>query len=188
MRSWWWVKEKKKQMALLLIIATMILQFQMKGCVGCVESERMGLLQLKSYLSSLPGFGEGSILNSWSDDDPKSDCCNWGGVKCSDAIGGHIVDLSLNYLTYSWSFDQAWGLNLSLLHSFPQLKTFDFSDNWFTHLFDPIHALKDMPKLQELDLSGNEFTDLDSLGYSKLCGLRNLPRAGFKEECFDKYA
>uniref|UniRef100_A0A1J3J8E8 Uncharacterized protein n=1 Tax=Noccaea caerulescens TaxID=107243 RepID=A0A1J3J8E8_NOCCA len=55
MRSGWWVKEKKKkkQMALVLIIVTMILQFQMKGCVGCVETERMGLLQLKSYLSLL---------------------------------------------------------------------------------------------------------------------------------------
>uniref|UniRef100_A0A1J3G698 Leucine-rich repeat-containing N-terminal plant-type domain-containing protein n=1 Tax=Noccaea caerulescens TaxID=107243 RepID=A0A1J3G698_NOCCA len=68
----------------------------MKGCVGCVESERMGLLQLKSYLNSLLSPKEDeSILDSWSDENPKSDCCNWERVNCSDSIGGDRSKFSL---------------------------------------------------------------------------------------------
>ncbi|CAA7024366.1 unnamed protein product [Microthlaspi erraticum] len=159
MRSWWWVKEKKKQMALVFITVMMILQFQMKGCVGCVETERMGLLQLKSYLNSFSSYKDENILKSWIDDDPTSDCCNWESIKCSDAIGGHIVDLSLSLLT-SLSLDQTCGLNLSLLHTFPQLKTLDLSLNDFSHLFDPIHGYKSFQRLQNLeflDLSYNKF-------------------------------
>ncbi|CAA7013797.1 unnamed protein product [Microthlaspi erraticum] len=144
-------------MALVLIVVAMILQFQMKGCVGCVESERMGLLELKSYLNSLDGLGEGSILESWSDDDPKSDCCKWERVTCSDAIGGHIVNLSLNALMF---MDPPRGLNISLLHSFPQLKTFAFADNKFDRLFDPIYGYKSFQRLENLetlDFSGNYF-------------------------------
>ncbi|CAA7013799.1 unnamed protein product [Microthlaspi erraticum] len=182
MRSWWWVKEKKKHMDLLITVA-MILQFQMKGCVGCVETERMGLLQLKSYSSSLPGFGEGegSNLNSWSDDDgPNSDCCNWEGVKCSDATGGHIVDLSLDSIFDYLELDQTdRGLNISLLHSFPQLKTLVLNNNCFSHLFDPIHGYKSFERLENLeslDLSSNRFNSsvLPFLSAAKSLRILNL--------------
>lgn len=130
-------------MALVVIIVTIILQFQSKGCLGCLYYERMGLLQLKSYLNSLLSPKEESILKSWRHDDLKTDCCHWERVKCSDSIGGHIVHLSLNQImpsTEDWVAPRP--LNLSLLHSFPQLKSLDFSWNWFNHLFDPIHGTK----------------------------------------------
>lgn len=144
-RSWWWDKEKK-MMALVFITITMMLQFQIKACV---ETERMGLLQLKSYFENLiinageedegtPIYPEEeSILKSWSH--RKSDCCRWDGVKCSDAIGGgHIVVLSLNEIMPYTDLDRP--LNLSLLHSFPQLQTLEFSRNGFSYLFDLIHG------------------------------------------------
>ncbi|KFK22696.1 hypothetical protein AALP_AAs73849U000100, partial [Arabis alpina] len=156
--SWWWVKEKK-HMALVFIAITMMLQLQIKGCVGCLETERIGLLQLKSYLNSLiPSPHEGSVLETWSDDDPESHCCLWERVKCSDAIGGHIVDLSLFGILPFEDLDVPPSLNLSLLHSFPQLKTLDFSDNGISHLFDPIHGYKSFQRLENLrtlDLSYN---------------------------------
>ncbi|KAL1202027.1 Receptor-like protein 1 [Cardamine amara subsp. amara] len=155
-RSWWWVTEKKR-MTLVFITITMILQFQMKGCVGCLETERMGLLQLKSYLNSLlPSPDEESILKSWSHNDPSSDCCHWERVNCStDALGGQIIHLSLNQLKIQ-------SLNLSLLHIFPQLETLNFSSNGCNQLFDPIHGYKSFQRLEKLrilDFSGNRLND-----------------------------
>ncbi|KFK43038.1 hypothetical protein AALP_AA1G070600 [Arabis alpina] len=159
-RSWWWIKEKK-HMALLFITITMILLLHIKGCVGCLESEKMGLLQLKSYLKNLihaenmrSDFSpqEETILNSWSDDGSNSDCCLWERVKCSDAIGGYVVHLSLYEimpLEYLY-WDAPRSLNLSLLHSFPQLKTFDFASNQVKHLFDPIHGYNSFQRLEKL--------------------------------------
>ncbi|CAH8361599.1 unnamed protein product [Eruca vesicaria subsp. sativa] len=77
-----------------------MLQLQLKGCVGCLETERMGLLQLKSYLKNGFEVEEESMMKSWSHDDPSSDCCLWKRVKCSDSIGGHVVHLSLDELSY----------------------------------------------------------------------------------------
>ncbi|CAL9214020.1 unnamed protein product [Arabidopsis halleri] len=158
-------------MALLFITITMNFQLQTKGCVGCVETERMGLLQLKSYLNSLL-IPKGEIfLKSWSHDDRSGDCCHWERVKCSDAsLGGNIVHLSLNLL-------QIQSLNLSLLHSFPQLETLDFSSNWCNHLFDPIHGYKSLERLEKLrtlDFSGNRFNNSALPFLSAAMSLRTL--------------
>ncbi|KFK23834.1 hypothetical protein AALP_AAs50029U000100 [Arabis alpina] len=81
-----------------------------------------------------------------------SDCCLWERVKCSDAIGGHVVDLSLNeVIPYDVLLgDATVSLNLSLLHSFPQLKTLDFSWNGFNHFFDHINGYKSFQRLENL--------------------------------------
>ncbi|CAH2038670.1 unnamed protein product [Thlaspi arvense] len=131
-----WVKEKK-QMALVFITITMMLQFHMKRCVGCLETERMGLLQLKTYLKNLDEEGT-SILNSWT---RNGDCCSWERVKCSGDIGGHVVDLSLGRLIPVAFESQTRSLNLSLLHSFPQLQSLNLSWNWFTGLSDHVHGM-----------------------------------------------
>jgi len=117
----------------------MIIQFQMKGCVSCVETERMGLLQLKSYLKNLVDAEEEeeeglSILKSWTHHE--GDCCRWERVKCSDAINGHVTGLSLDRLVPVAFESQTRSLNLSLLHSFPQLQSLNLSWNWFTNLSD----------------------------------------------------
>lgn len=135
-RCWWF-----KQRALVLITITMILQFQMKGCECCVETERMGLLQLKLYLQNLTDAEEGeenSILESWTRNG--GDCCRWERVKCSDAFSGHVVDLSLGRLIPVAFETQTRSLNLSLLHSFPQLQSLNLSWNWFTGLSDHVHG------------------------------------------------
>uniref|UniRef100_A0A0D3BIA5 Leucine-rich repeat-containing N-terminal plant-type domain-containing protein n=1 Tax=Brassica oleracea var. oleracea TaxID=109376 RepID=A0A0D3BIA5_BRAOL len=160
-RYWWWVKKKKQMALVLFMIVTLMLQLQMKGCVGCLETERMGLLQLKN------GFKveEESMLKSWSHDDPSSDCCHWKRVKCSDATtGGHVVHLSLDELIPASYELENQSPNLSLFHSFPRLQNLKLSFNKFSDLFDPINVLTGMPMLQELDLSNNGFTDFDKLG------------------------
>ena len=164
-RYWWWVKEKKQMALVLFMIVTLMLQLQMKGCVGCLETERMGLLQLKSYLKNGFEVEKESMMKSWSHDDPSSDCCHWERVKCSDATGGHVVHLSLNDLILasyalknqslnlslmtSYSLNdlilasyalENQSLNLSLLHSFPRLQSLDLSFGKFSDLFDPING------------------------------------------------
>ncbi|CAN8272651.1 unnamed protein product [Cochlearia groenlandica] len=151
--------------SLYLFVMMLITISMMKGCVGCVESERVGLLQLKSYLNSLiPNSQEANILKSWTlGDDIKSDCCLWESVNCShEAIGGHVVRLELRSVMPYSDKDPPRSLNLSLLHSLPQLEDFGFSWNWFTHLFDPIYgytSLGRLEKLRTLDLSGNHFNN-----------------------------
>ncbi|KAG2260178.1 hypothetical protein Bca52824_079472 [Brassica carinata] len=128
-------------MALVLfMIVTLMLQLQMKGCVGCLKTERMGLLQLKSYLKNGFKVEEEGMMKSWSHDDPSSDCCHWERVKCSDATGGHLVYLSLIGLTPANYELESQSLNLSLLHSFPRLQSLDLSFNKFSDLFDPING------------------------------------------------
>ncbi|XP_033136751.1 receptor-like protein 1 isoform X2 [Brassica rapa] len=156
-RRWSWVKEKK-QVAFVFITMTMMLQFQMKGTVGCLETERIGLLQLKSYLKNLLDEGEeDSILKSWT---RNGDCCIWERVKCSDAIGGHVVDLSLGRLIPVAFESETRSLNLSLFHSFPQLQSLNLSWNWFTGLSDHVHGYKSFGRLEKLitiDFSHNMF-------------------------------
>ncbi|KAL1190955.1 Receptor-like protein 1 [Cardamine amara subsp. amara] len=170
-----------KHTALLFIIMMML----MKGCAGCVETERMGLLQLKSHLKNLYNVTEESFLDSWSHNDSKSDCCLWERVKCSDTIGGHIVYLTLEYIMprpFNLTLDDTgkdsyWDvprpLNLSLFHSFPQLKTLDLSRNYFTDLFDPIHGVVFPSSLLVLNLRRNQLS-LTHEGYSEICRLRHL--------------
>ena len=127
-------------MALVLfMIVSLMLQLQMKGCVGCLETERMGLLQLKSYLKNDFEVEEESMMKSWSHEDPSSDCCQWERVKCSDATGGHVVHLSLDSLERNYELKDH-SLNLSLFHSFPRLLSLDFSFSRFSDLFDPING------------------------------------------------
>ena len=100
-RRWWWI----------FIQTTMMLQFQMKGSEGCLETERAGLLQLQSYLKNLLDEGEeDSILKSWT---RNGDCCIWERVKCNDANGGHVVDLSLARLIPVAFESETRALNLS---------------------------------------------------------------------------
>ncbi|XP_013599804.1 PREDICTED: probable LRR receptor-like serine/threonine-protein kinase At4g36180 isoform X2 [Brassica oleracea var. oleracea] len=174
-RYWWWVKEKKQMALVLFMIVTLMLQLQMKGCVGCLETERTGLLQLKSYLKNGFEVEEESMMKSWSHDDPSSDCCHWERVKCSDATGGHVVHLSLKDLILASYALENQSLNLSLLHSFPRLQSLDLSFNKFSDLFDPINGAVLPSSLHVLDLAENQ---LSSSPKANLSRLRTLDLSG----------
>jgi len=50
---------------------------------GCLENERIGLLQIKSYILSLGREEWNELeLDSWVE--KSSDCCVWNRVKCSN--------------------------------------------------------------------------------------------------------
>ncbi|CAN6981403.1 unnamed protein product [Brassica rapa subsp. trilocularis] len=93
----------------------------------------------KSYLKNLLDEGEEeSILKSWT---RNGDCCIWERVKCSDAIAGHVVDLSLGRLIPVAFESETRSLNLTLLHSFTQLQSLNLSWNWFTGLSDHVQSM-----------------------------------------------
>ncbi|KAF3574532.1 hypothetical protein F2Q69_00059291 [Brassica cretica] len=105
-------------MALVLfMIVTLMLQLQMKGCVGCLETERMGLLQLKTYLKNGFKVEEESMLKSWSHDDPSSDCCHWKRLPSTP-------NLKLSFNKFSDLFDP-----INVLTGLPMLQELDRSNN-----------------------------------------------------------
>ncbi|KAL0884557.1 hypothetical protein Bca101_008538 [Brassica carinata] len=170
-------KEKKQMALVLFMIVSLMLQLQMKGCVGCLETERTGLLQLKSYLKNGFEVEEEGMMKSWSHEDPSSDCCHWERVKCSDVTGGHVVHLSLNELIPVNYELENQSLNLSLLHSFPRLQSLDFSLNKFSDLFDPINGHKSFQKLEKLrnlDLYENRLNNSVFTFLSEARSLRTL--------------
>lgn len=108
---------------------------QMHGFDGCLEEERIGLLEIKRFFISING-GEyaDEILTSWVDD-AISDCCDWERLKCN-ATTGRVMELSLNYKHYNSSnsnssSDGAIILDLSLFPPFQELQSLDLSGNWF---------------------------------------------------------
>ena len=64
---------------------------QNQGCNGCLDKERIGLLEIKHYILSQQPRDPPNELGSWVDD-KDSNCCSWLGVKCSNFSLGHITD------------------------------------------------------------------------------------------------
>ncbi|GKU93438.1 hypothetical protein SLEP1_g7033 [Rubroshorea leprosula] len=87
-------------------------------CCGCLEEERIALLNLKHSISP----PNGNALASWRG---HGDCCKWVGVEC-DITTKRVIQLFINY-TRDWdvfsSFDcEGWYLNSSLFLPFKELK------------------------------------------------------------------
>lgn len=102
-----------------------IVLVQTYGYKGCLEKERIGLLEFKSFIKSTSSYDTEEIFISWVDD-KMSDCCGWERVKCNNTTR-RVIKLSLYS---SMQFNQA--LNLSLFHHFDELLSLDLSSNLFT--------------------------------------------------------
>ncbi|GMP60358.1 hypothetical protein CsSME_00023259 [Camellia sinensis var. sinensis] len=77
-------------------------------CYGCLEHERIALLQL----NALTNYPNGSTLQSWLDawkGEETTDCCQWGRVKCKTTTR-RVIQLSLNYSRTHYD-SGAWYLN-----------------------------------------------------------------------------
>ena len=89
---------------------------------GCIEEERMGLIELKAFLKSNINYTNRLLLPSWVNE-TKSGCCGWEGVTCN-TITGHVIELSLYILN-----DETWSLNACLFQPFKELRSLDLSFN-----------------------------------------------------------
>ncbi|KAH9715325.1 hypothetical protein KPL71_021009 [Citrus sinensis] len=139
---------------------------QMHGYDGCLEEERIGLLEIKRFFISMNG-GEyaDEILTSWVDD-AISDCCDWERLKCN-VTTGRVMELSLNYLKHykssnsNSSSDGAIILDLSLFPPFQELQSLDLSENCFggVHESKAYNSSGNLKQLKILNLGNNRLND-----------------------------
>ncbi|XP_057459594.1 cuscuta receptor 1-like [Actinidia eriantha] len=137
--------------------------------LGCLEHERIALLQLKANINypngnSLPSWVEGKNVN----------CCKWERVECN-SITGHVIQLSLNY-TRDYKILESWYFNTSLFLPFKELRTLFLSNNqlvgWVENEgFERLEALRN---LEVLDLSENHFHNNVLSSLSGLSSLKYL--------------
>ncbi|KAB5555969.1 hypothetical protein DKX38_006878 [Salix brachista] len=140
-------------------------------CYGCLEKERIGLLEIKSSFDP-NGF---SSLSNWG----ISNCCDWGGIEC-DNTTRRVIKLNL------WGVRDVglWGvrdvslgdlvLNASLFLPFKELRSLDLRSNAIVgcHENQGFEVLSSkLTKLNVLYLSDNRFND--SI-FSSLTGLSSL--------------
>ena len=112
------------------LLWALVLFVQIHEHRGCIEEERIGLLELKAFMKSNSNYMD-HLLPSWVNG-TKSECCDWEGVKCSKTTD-HLIELSLcnkfREYNYNYGNQKAWFLNVSLLHPFKELRSLDFSLN-----------------------------------------------------------
>ena len=91
---------------------------------GCLEEERIALLQIKTSLNlTLYPWGEDAL------------CCSWYGVTCSNSTTRRVIEIDLFFARY-WYFPvfstQDMGdlyLNASIFLPFQELNVLDLSEN-----------------------------------------------------------
>ncbi len=114
------------------LLCALLLFVQIHEHRGCIEEERTGLLELKSFLKSNINHTDPD-LSSWVNE-AKSECCGWERVRCN-ATTGHVIELSLYHINEEYvyyadiNYGSSWFLNVSLLLPFKELRILDLSEN-----------------------------------------------------------
>ena len=90
---------------------------------GCLEEERIALLQIKTSfgLNDIP-----SQLSYWGKD---ALCCSWEGVTCSNSTTRRVIEIDLFFARYRYSSMGDLYLNASIFLPFQELNVLDLSGN-----------------------------------------------------------
>jgi len=93
---------------------------------GCLEEERIALLQIKTSFGDHPNLKSSPVL-SWGKD---ALCCSWEGVTCSNSTTTRRV-IEINLLNPGiWTSSMGdWYLNASIFLPFQELKVLDLTGN-----------------------------------------------------------
>jgi len=114
-----------KRIGAWMLLALLTLVGEWHGrCYGCLEEERVGLLEIQSLIDP-----DGFFLGDWVDNN--SNCCVWRGIEC-DKTTRRVIQLSLGgarYPTISLSDLSDWVLNASLFQPFKELQSLDLGYN-----------------------------------------------------------
>ncbi|KAF5946319.1 hypothetical protein HYC85_016547 [Camellia sinensis] len=140
-------------------------------CHGCLERERVALLQLKaSSINHQNRYFLPTWVEAW-EGETTTDCCKWERVKCN-ATTGRVIQLSLNSAENFWKL-RDWYLNASMFLPFEELESLDLSYNglagWLEN--EGFEKLGELTSLKSLNLSGNllegtiHINDLKGLNY-----------------------
>jgi len=84
-------------------------------CYGCLEEERIGLLEIKAVTDPNSIYKRGWVEYS-------SNCCEWSGIEC-DNTTRRVIRLSLFEASYQSLGD--WVLNASFFLPFKELQSLD---------------------------------------------------------------
>ncbi|KAJ6737781.1 PROTEIN KINASE PLANT-TYPE putative-RELATED [Salix viminalis] len=99
----------------------MALAFVNDRCHCCLQEERSGLLEIKTWFSHAgAGFYE---LEDWDKED--LNCCNWGYRVACDSTTNRVIELRLSSVNH----DADLYLNASLFLPFKELETLYLGSN-----------------------------------------------------------
>ncbi|XP_058181093.1 cuscuta receptor 1-like isoform X2 [Rhododendron vialii] len=150
-------------------VAVIMLAVLENGCNGCLEKERIALLQLKHSIN----FPDGTSLPSWEEDDSMN-CCHWERVECNFTTR-RVIKLELGDTRYLRSGDDYWHLNASILLPFESLRSLNLTRNQLRSFVGNEGSQEEsgiLTKLEVLDLSSNEA--LNNSVWSFLGGLSSI--------------
>ncbi|KAL5805200.1 hypothetical protein ACOSQ3_032000 [Xanthoceras sorbifolium] len=97
-----------------------VLVFMFVSLEGCLEEERVALLQLKHF------FNDPSMHRDWVEGEKNSDCCQWERVYCNNSTG-RVIHLDLRN-TRNQDLG-GWYLNASLFSTFQELESLELWSN-----------------------------------------------------------
>ncbi|KAL9387905.1 hypothetical protein Peur_021029 [Populus x canadensis] len=162
----------------MLTVLLVIMMVSLQGWLplGCLDEERIALLQLKDTLN----YPNGTSLPSWIKAD--AHCCSWERIECSRSTG-RVIALHLEETRNEEMGD--WYLNTSLFLPFQQLNILELWGNriagWVEkkdrcsldeHCLQSLRALPSLKNLSLQALSGSVpsggFLDLKNLEYLDL--------------------
>ena len=113
-----------KRMGAWMLLALLTLVGEWHGrCYGCLEEERIGLLEIQSLI-----VPDGVSWRDWRL--ANGNCCEWDGIEC-DNTTRRVIELSLSGARYpTLSLFEArdlsdWVLNASLFMPFKELQSLD---------------------------------------------------------------
>ncbi|CAL5328019.1 unnamed protein product [Camellia sinensis] len=162
-------------------------------CYGCLEKERIALLQIKASIHN----PNRNTVETWEEawkGEATTDCCGWEGVKCNTKTG-RVIQLSLivEHIIY-WRLEDRC-LNVSMFLPFEELESLDLSNNGLQGCLENnegFEKLARLSNLQLLDLTGNSFNNsannlegtinIDALKY-----LNNLEELDFSSNRLDGF-
>ncbi|GLT41239.1 hypothetical protein SLA2020_153180 [Shorea laevis] len=153
-----------------IVLLVLVSGWYCSCCCGCLEEERIALLNLKH---SIP-HPTGNVLASWGG---HGDCCKWVGIECNITTK-RVIQLSLNY-TRGW-VSEGWYLNSSLFSPLKELTSLFLRDNSIFGFMknEGLERSSSLSNLEVLDLSSNRLNNsiLSSLASLSSLKVLNLAR------------
>ncbi|GLU18829.1 hypothetical protein SLE2022_351060 [Rubroshorea leprosula] len=153
-----------------IVMLVLVTGWYCSCCCGCLEEERIALLNLKH---SIPSF-IGNVLASWR---RPGDCCTWVGIECNITTK-RVVKLSLDN-SRGWN-SEGWYLNSSLFLPFEELKSLFLWNNYILGFMknEGLERLSSLSNLEVLNLSYNQLNNSILSSLASLSSLKVLNLAG----------
>nr|XP_034895419.1 receptor-like protein 15 [Populus alba] len=143
---------------------------------GCLEEERIALLQIKTSFIDHSNDNSSQLL-SWGKDVL---CCSWEGVTCSNSTTRRVVEISLFYARGWYRSTGDWYLNASLFLPFQELNVLNLTGNGIAGCVanEGFERLSRLAKLEVLNLGSNSFNNSILSSMKGLLSLKHLDIRG----------